>query len=57
MFVSKVENGEFDLPSAENIKNLVALLDCKGEELPALAGIALLPCLTMGLTMGDLTIR
>jgi len=37
-FVSKIENGEFDPPSAENIKKMAALLDCNADELLALAG-------------------
>jgi len=37
-FVSKIENGEFDLPSAENIEKMAALLDCNADELLALAG-------------------
>ena len=37
-FVSKIENGEFDPPSAENIKKMAGLLDCNADELLALAG-------------------
>lgn len=37
-FVSKIENGEFDPPSAENIKKMAALLECNADELLALAG-------------------
>jgi len=37
-FLSKVENGDFDPPSAENIKKMAALLDCNADELLALAG-------------------
>jgi transcriptional regulator with XRE-family HTH domain len=37
-FLSKIENGEFDPPSAENIKKMAALLDCNADELLALAG-------------------
>ena len=37
-FLSKIENGDFDPPSAENIKKMAALLDCNADELLALAG-------------------
>lgn len=37
-FLSKIENGDFDPPSAENIKKMAGLLDCNADELLALAG-------------------
>jgi len=37
-FLCKVETGEFDPPSAENIKRMANLLDCDADELLALAG-------------------
>ena len=37
-FLSKVENGEFDPPKAENIKKMAALLGADADELLALAG-------------------
>lgn len=37
-FLSKIENGDFDPPSAENIKKMAALLGCNADELLALAG-------------------
>lgn len=36
-FLSKIENGEFDPPSAENIKKMAALLNCNADDLLALA--------------------